>query len=88
MINWKVRFQNPMYIVQIVAGVLIPILAYYGLNWEDMTSWTTLFDVLVRAISNPVVVAAALWNFFSATTDPTTKGIGDSPRALTYTEPK
>lgn len=34
------------------------------------------------------VVVMALVSLFNAITDPTTKGIGDSEKALTYTSPK
>ena len=77
-INWSVRFKNPVWWAQVLAGVFVPILAYYGLNWEDMTSWSAIWDILMQAIRNPVVVVAAVVNLGSAITDPTTKGIGDS----------
>jgi len=86
-INWSVRFKNPVWWAQVLAGVFVPILAYYGLNWEDMTSWSAIWDILMQAIRNPVVVVAAVVNLGSAITDPTTKGIGDSERALGYIEP-
>ena len=38
-INWKVRIKNPLWWVQIAAALLLPMLAYFGLAWEDMTSW-------------------------------------------------
>ena len=86
-INWIVRIKNPLWWAQVIAGMLLPILAYYGLNWEDMTSWRAIWDILVQAVANPVVVVAALTNLWSAITDPTTAGMSDSERAMMYEKP-
>ena len=86
-INWTVRFANPLWWAQVLAGVFIPVLAYYGLKWEDMTSWSAIWDILVQAVKNPVVVVAALTNLWSATTDPTTAGMSDSERAMMFDKP-
>lgn len=88
-INWKVRFnkENIVFIAEIVASVFVPILAYFGMNWEDMTTWAAIGSLLWQAIQNPVVVLAVGVSLFNAITDPTTKGIGDSERALTYAKP-
>ena len=89
-INWKVRFskENILFIAQVVISVVIPILAYFGLQASDLTTWAKVWDTLIAAVSNPYVVIMALVSFFNAVTDPTTKGIGDSTTALSYTEPK
>lgn len=86
-INWKVRRENILFIAQIVASVFVPILAYFGLNWEDMTTWTAIGNLFVQAIQNPVVCLSVAISVFNAITDPTTKGIGDSERALGYDKP-
>lgn len=89
-INWKVRFSknNILFIAQVIISVVIPILTYFGLQASDLTTWAKVWDTLIAAISNPYVVVMALVSFFNAVTDPTTKGIGDSTTALSYTEPK
>lgn len=89
-INWKVRFSknNILFIVQVIISVVIPILTYFGLQASDLTTWAKVWDTLIAAVSNPYVVVMALVSFFNAVTDPTTKGIGDSTTALSYTEPK
>ena len=71
-INWKVRIKNPLWWVQIAAALVLPVLAYFGLAWEDMTSWGALWDVFLRAVQNPVVLLAAAASVFNAVTDPTT----------------
>lgn len=86
-INWKVRKENILFIAQIVVSVFVPILAYFGMNWEDMTTWAAIGNLFVQAIQNPVVVLSVVVSVFNAITDPTTKGIGDSQRALTYETP-
>ncbi len=88
MINYKVRFKNPVFIGQLVLSVLLPIVAYLGLNLSDLTTWGALGNVLLQAISNPYVLGLVIVSVFNALTDPTTKGIGDSDRALTYDEPR
>lgn len=85
--NLKVRFKNPVFIAQLVLAILAPILTYAGLTFQDLTSWDALGKLLLGAISNPYVlglIAVSVWN---ALNDPTTSGIKDSKRALTYTAP-
>ena len=86
-INWKVRFRNPVFWVQIAAAVVLPILAYLGLGWEDMTSWSALGGIFLEAVKNPVILASVAVSVWNAINDPTTKGLSDSPRALGYTDP-
>lgn len=87
-INWKVRVKNPLFWVEIAAAILLPILAYLGLSWQDMTSWAALGEVLLSAIQNPVIIVASAVSVWNAITDPTTKGVSDSIQALTYSKPK
>ena len=85
--NIKVRFKNPVFIAQLILAILTPILAYAGLTFQDLTSWDALGKLLLGAISNPYVlglIAVSVWN---ALNDPTTAGVKDSTRALTYTRP-
>ena len=86
-INWKVRFKNPVFIVQLVLAIITPILAYFGLAWDEMTTWAAIGTLLLDAIKNPVVVVAVLVSVWNAVNDPTTAGVSDSDRALTYSEP-
>lgn len=87
-INWKVRFKNPMFYVQLILSILTPILAYSGLTATDLTTWAKLGEVLLQAISNPYVLSLVAVSVYNALVDPTTKGIGDSEQALTYDTPK
>ena len=89
-INWKVRFnkENILFIAQVIISVVIPILTYFGLQASDLTTLSKVWETFVQAVSNPYVVVMALVSLFNATTDPTTRGIGDSMNALTYNKPK
>ena len=86
-INWKVRIKNPLWWVQAAGALVLPVLAYFGLAWEDMACWGALRDVFLRAVQNPVVLLAAAASVFNAVTDPATAGVGDSRRALGYKTP-
>lgn len=87
MINIKVRFRNPVFIAQLILAVLTPILAYAGLTMQDLTTWKALGDLLLGAVKNPYVLSLVVVSVFNALTDPTTAGVKDSERALTYDFP-
>ena len=89
-INWKVRFSkdNITFIIRFVAALIIPVLAYLGLEVTDLTSWKLIGDVLLQFISNPFLLGLTVINALNMIPDPTTKGITDSENALNYTEPK
>lgn len=86
-INFKVRFKNPVFIAQIILAILTPILAYAGLTMQDITTWKTLGDLIMNALSNPYVLGLVGLYVWDAINDPTTKGIGDSANALLYNKP-
>jgi len=87
MINYKVRFRNPVFIAQLILAVLTPILAYAGLTMQDLTTWKALGELLLGAVKNPYVLSLVVVSVFNAVTDPTTAGVKDSERALTYDFP-
>ena len=86
-INIKVRAKNPIFWFNIALAIFMPMLAYFGLTGEDMTTWAKLFETLVNAVKNPYVVFTVIVSVWNALVDPTTRGIGDSERALTYQTP-
>lgn len=88
MINFKVRFKNPVFIAQLFLSVLTPILAYAGLTLADLTSWSSLGQVLIDAIMNPYVLGLVVVSVWNALNDPTTAGLSDSKQAMTYNAPK
>lgn len=87
-LNWKVRLNNPVWWAQVVIAFFAPILGYVGLNWTDLTTWQSVGNLLVQAISNPVIVVLVIVSVASTLNDPTTKGLSDSDRAMDYIKPK
>jgi phi LC3 family holin len=85
-INWKIRWKNPNFIIQILLAVIVPILMYFGLTPQSITTWPLLFSVLFDAVLNPYVVFTIALSVYNAVNDPTTPGISDSNRALKYTK--
>lgn len=81
-INWKARFTNPNFVFRFIAALLIPALAGVGMEWQELTSWSTVGSAIVAIISNPVVVALTAYNAFNILSDGTTEGWSDSETAL------
>ena len=89
-INWTVRFskENKAFYLRLLLAVAVPVLGYFGLKFEDLTSWGAVGEILVKAIANPYVLGLVVANVLNIIPDPTTKGFGDSERALGYEVPK
>ena len=82
-INWIVRIKNKAFWLAIIPAVLLLIQAVadvvgYQLDFGDIS------EKLIAVVNAVFVVLSIL----GIVTDPTTDGIGDSTRALTYTTPK
>ncbi|WP_314066525.1 phage holin [uncultured Vagococcus sp.] len=75
------------FIARFAAAVLIPILAYFGYKFEDITSWAMVGTIFIQFVSNPFLVGLTLVNAFNIVPDSTTDGIADSNRAMKYVEP-
>lgn len=81
-INWIVRLKNKAFWLAIIPAVLLLIQAVaavvgYQLDFGDIS------EKLIAVVNAVFVVLSIL----GIVTDPTTDGIGDSTRALTYTTP-
>lgn len=87
-VNLLVRFKNPIFWVQSVMALFLPILTYFGASWNQLTSWGALGSLLVSAIKNPVVVFAMLVSLWNTMNDPTSSGLSDYSEVLTWPEPK
>lgn len=81
-INWKIRFKNPVFIFELIVAIFSPILLYMGLNFQDLTTWGAVFDLIKAAYSNPMLLCMVVWSVYTAVVDPTTKGVKDSHIAL------
>lgn len=86
-INWLVRVKNPVFWAQVAVALFVPMLTQMGMAWEQITTWGALWQVIVQGISNPVTVVAMLLSVWNVINDPTTAGLGDSTRALSYDSP-
>lgn len=86
-INWQVRIHNPVWWAQVFLAIASPILAYYGINFKDFTTWKSVFNTLLNALKNPYVLGLIAINVINTINDPTTKGFSDSQRALHYSVP-
>ena len=86
-INWKVRFKNPVFWWSVVVAIIAPILTALGIEWQSVTSWARLWEIIREAVNNPVIVVAIAVSLYNTLVDPTTKGVSDSERALTYSKP-
>lgn len=81
-INWKLRGQNPMFYIQVALSFFIPVLGYLGLNWSDVTTWESFFEVVMGALSNPYCLSIALVSVFNAVVDSSSPGVSDSNHVL------
>ena len=82
MINWKVRIRNKQFWVS-----LIPALAVLAQAIAAVFGYTLNLDEMVGKILQVVSAVFALLAILGVVVDPTTAGVGDSARALGYTEP-
>ena len=82
-INFPVRFKNPWFWV----GLCGTILAAMGVSPEMFTSWDAVWEAVVNMVSNPYMLVSVVLAVLGVFVDPTTSGISDSNRAMTYKSP-
>ena len=89
-INWSVRFnaKNKAFLYRVALAIALPILTYFGINFQDLTSWDAVLSLFGKFVSNPYLVGLTIVNILNIIPDPTTKGLGDSEQALSYHEPR
>ena len=83
MINWRVRFKNKNFWLSFIPSVLLLVQVtanVFGFNFD----FGDLGNKLIAVVNAVFVVLSLL----GVVTDPTTAGVSDSERALTYTQPK
>lgn len=88
-INWSIRFnaKNKAFLSRVALAIALPILTYFGINFQDLTSWDAVFNLFGKFVSNPYLVGLTIVNILNIIPDPTTKGLSDSERALSYNKP-
>ena len=82
MINWKVRIKNKQFWISV-----IPALALVAQAVAAVFGYTLDLSTLVGKILAVVDAMFALLVILGVVVDPTTAGVSDSKRALTYEEP-
>ncbi|MGN4125846.1 phage holin [Lysinibacillus sphaericus] len=87
-INWKVRICNPQFWVTLGLSIITPLFAYYGITGADLTTWESVWTLIVNALANPYILALIAVSTYNAILDPTTANVSDSKRALAYVKPK
>ncbi len=75
--------KNPWFWVGIV-GVII---TATGIDPRTFTSWPAVLDGVISVLLNPVQLVAVVLAVLGVFVDPTTAGVEDSAKALTYTKP-
>ena len=82
-INFLVRAKNPWFWV----GLCGTILAAMGVSPEIFTSWGAVWEAMVNMVRNPYMLVSVVLAVLGVFVDPTTSGISDSKRALSYKSP-
>lgn len=80
--NWKVRIGNPNFWLALIPAVLLLaqlVLDLFGVRMD--------FGELGNKLKGIVNAVFAILTILGITNDPTTAGISDSQRALTYEKP-
>ena len=82
MINWKVRLKSPAFwtgLIGVLGAFAVGMAQLFGVDiTAEAGSWQQALTALVTAVFGVLALVGV-------TTDPTTKGLGDSAQALTYT---
>lgn len=82
-INWKVRFANKYFWLALIPAVLLLVQAVAKVFGFELDLGE--FGEQLKAVINTLFAVLAI---IGVSADPTTAGLSDSKRALTYTEPK
>ena len=78
-INWRVRVKNKTFWLTLIPAVLLLVQAVsapFGYKWD--------FGVLNQQLAAIINAMFAVLAILGVVNDPTTKGVGDSERALMY----
>ena len=82
MINWKVRINNKLFWCEVIPALALVVQAVAA-----VFGYTLDFTTLVGKLLAVVDAVFALLVILGIVVDPTTAGVSDSARAMTYTEP-
>lgn len=83
MINWQVRIKNKAFWLAMIPAVLLLVQQVAALFGPSID-----LGGLEGQLTGLVGTVFALLAILGVVSDPTTKGVGDSERAMTYDKPK
>lgn len=81
-LNWTVRLKNKTFWMAVIPAIAVVIQAVAG-----VFGYTVSLDTMVGKLLAVVDAVFALLIVLGIVVDPTTYGVSDSARAMTYTEP-
>lgn len=79
-INWKVRFKNPVWLTSFISLIV-------GFVYNILRCFDVFPSVTQTQVMEIVGQVLTFLGLFGVVVDPTTTGMSDSARALTYDEP-
>lgn len=79
-INWKVRFHNKTFLASLIS--LVVVFIYNLLQLLEITPQVDQ-NVIMQVVEGVLTILGMI----GVITDPTTAGLADSDRAMTYIEP-
>lgn len=82
-INIPVRFQNIWFWVGLIGLFFTSI----GVDVTMLTSWDALRQAIAEFLGNPFLIGCAVIALLGQFVDPTTAGLQDSDRAMSYVAP-
>lgn len=82
-VNWKVRIQNEAFWLALIPALILLVQAV-----ADVFGYVLDLGYLGNKLVEIVKIVFTILALLGIVTDPTTAGISDSKRALTYTKPK
>lgn len=80
MINWKVRFKNKIWLTSFISLCV-------GFVYNVLRAFDVIPTVSQQLVMDIVGQVLTFLGMFGMIQDPTTAGMGDSKRALSYDEP-
>ena len=83
-VNIPVRMKNPWFWVGVVSVAITAI----GVDPQTFTSWAAVWEGIKAVAQNPVQLVTMVLAVLSVFIDPTTAGLSDSEKALTYSAPR
>ena len=82
-VNIPVRFRNPWFLVSVASVAITAI----GVDPQTFTSWQAVWEGVKSVLNNPVQLVTMALAELGVFIDPTTSGLTDSDRAMTYEKP-